>query len=153
MKTNLLRSAPALALTISLTSCAPSTHAIRQEAHEEPEIHHASDLKGRMAELIEKDSSITDEQKSRLMSLVDRSSAKGRELQTRMNQSKSLLMKELLSQNYSKKRADAIVHTLQRISNQQLSNTIASMEEAKEILGRRQNSEVYMDKLLEAGGR
>jgi hypothetical protein len=139
---------------ITLTACSTSTkREITEEAKKEPVTASHRNLTERLTDLINADTQITAEQKTALLSLVEKVSAENRELQLTINQKKSLLMKELLSPNYSRTRSKAMVSSIVSLDKKQLNNTLNALTEAKKILGKRENSEVLMERIMEAGGR
>jgi hypothetical protein len=142
-----------LPFIFALSACSHSHHEIKSEARSEPVTNAPGSLKERMVELIQQEKEITEDQRNSLLALADRVTKEQAANQVLMNQSKSLLLKELLSPNYSTKRANSIANSIRNLYDKQLHVTINAMQEAKAILNRLQNREVFMNRMMESGGR
>jgi len=140
-------------LVLFVSACAHSSREITVEAKSEPVTNAPGSLKERMIELIRNEPNITESQRSSLLALADRVSAEQAANQQLLNQKKSLLMKEILSPGYDVKRANSIAKSIRNLYDKQLHVTINAMQEAKTILNRLQNREVFMNRLMENGGR
>jgi hypothetical protein len=142
-----------LPFIFALSACSHSHHEIKSEARSEPVTNAPGSLKERMVELIQQEKEITEDQRNSLLALADRVTKEQAANQVLMNQSKSLLLKELLSPNYSTKKANSIANSIRNLYDKQLHVTINAMQEAKAILNRLQNREVFMNRMMESGGR
>ena len=142
-----------LPLIFALSACSHSHHEIKTEAKSEPVTNAPGSLKERMVELIQQEKEITEDQRASLLALADRVTKEQAANQVLMNQSKSLLLKELLSPNYNTKKANSIANSIRKLYDKQLHVTINAMQEAKVILNRLQNREVFMNRMMDSGGR
>ncbi|NDG85634.1 MAG: hypothetical protein EBX52_11455 [Proteobacteria bacterium] len=145
--------APVFAVLVLVSACSHNTREIRAEARSEPVTTAPGSLKDRMIELIQQDKNITPDQRESLLALAEKVTKEQAANQLLLTQSKSLLLKELLSPNYDVKKANSIARTIRKLYDKQLHVTINAMQEAKTILNRLQNREVFMNRLMENGGR
>ncbi len=136
-----------------VSGCAHNQSEIKTEAKSEPVTNVTGSLGDRMRDLIEQEKSITPEQRAALLALSERVGKQQAQNQQLINQSKSLLMKEILSPNYNSRKANAIAKTIRNLYDEKIHVTIDAMQEAKSILNRLENREVFMNRMMDGVGR
>ncbi|NDF16125.1 hypothetical protein EB061_12540 [bacterium] len=79
--------------------------------------------------------------------------AKNEEIQTLMNQKKSLLVKELLAFPYRKSRVESLKRSILKLNEERARNGLQALDQLKEVMGHQDNPQKVMDRVIEMGGR
>lgn len=85
-------------------------------------------------ESIIKSTTLTDDQKNKLLVLHASSLKEMQELNSSMNKNKLLLIKKLTENKYNYKEIDVLKNEIRKIGRRQVSLTISSIENAREII-------------------
>lgn len=143
----------ALALAGCASSPTQGSAPLTQEARREPVSSSTQSLNQRLEELVEGDASLTRERKDELLAVLRRMAAKNEEILTLMNQKKSLLVKELLSQPYRKNRAESLKRSILKLNDERARNGLQALEQLKEVMGHQDNPQTVLEKVMDMGGR
>ncbi len=148
----ILCSAILLATGCASSSVSPSAP-LTQEARREPVNSSSQSLSQRLEDLVESDSALSRSRKDELLGVLRQMAAKNEEIQTLMNQKKSLLVKELLAYPYRKSRVESLKRSILKLNEERARNGLQALDQLKEVMGHQDNPQKVMDRVIEMGGR
>jgi hypothetical protein len=148
----ILCSAILLATGCASSSVSPSAP-LTQEARREPVNSSSQSLSQRLEDLVESDSALSRSRKDELLGVLRQMAAKNEEIQTLMNQKKSLLVKELLAFPYRKSRVESLKRSILKLNEERARNGLQALDQLKEVMGHQDNPQKVMDRVIEMGGR
>ena len=134
---NILMLLGALSITFGIQACshAEVDKKIDQKLSEESNVKTRSDLRGEAAKAIQADASLTDEQKARLNALRDSVRTQDEALRTQSLQLRAVLIKNLLSNDYSEKESAQLKDRIRKIEEKRVNITFDGVDKANKILG------------------
>jgi hypothetical protein len=148
----ILCSAILLATGCASSSVSPSAPLTR-EAREEPVNSSYQSLSRRLEDLVESDQALSRFRKDELLGVLRRMAERNEEIQTLMNQKKSLLVKELLAYPYRKSRVESLKRSILKLNEDRARNGLQALDQLKEVMGHQDNPQKVMDRVIEMGGR
>ena len=126
----------ALITALAFTGCATSTSKRLDEklAHQS-EVSSSLALQSDVTSLIEDDSSLTSEQKSRLLTLQTEATQKRKDLERESLKLREILIEDMLSPDFNRDEADVIQNRLKDNEMKRLNVIFNAVKEANSILG------------------
>jgi uncharacterized protein YcbK (DUF882 family) len=136
-----------IAMIFGLTSCASKKEKqeIQKEVSEAKQIKGSNDLYSTEENILAENNNLSSDQKQRLKELLDRNYKDNQDIQTEIDKTKTVLFKELLSENGSRSKIKILENQILRLNKKKTRYSLSAYKEAKNIVGK---NEVPLEKTL-----